>query len=1025
MGLCASSQLALPPFYEQAAPLVCSTVFSVNDVQPFPRPTPDHESKEYIFFLSHRGLDTKDALVRPLSFILGKLGLHHFFDQSDHSMKLGKENASQMAHAAWSCHVGVVIISDNFEHSKWCLRELNTFLLRRHQEPPAQFLLLPVYHKPNLHESNPLYYPVLGSLSSVIRKQEETTHELQPNHKFLVTLVPRLLTAENIQHIPFVQSAQRQIKDDPFLLKRLWNEYDDGLKEKTGDKFIDPNPGRADLEHIKTVHRNLTPTDVKAGLEVYQPLEYSLTPSDSGSGSRYSLQSVMQSLLENKPVTLGADDEKHPSVVESSPAPKHDEKHPVPLRRTSSLSPVSIFPASAVILIQGAAGSGKSLFGWHLCSKYYSATSSTPFPALPLFLSLPVFRSVLFSSNPSELLPRYFSDTFGLKELTWLQHHPLVIILDGLDELGSKINLFKDCKLHLWPHATFLITCRSEFLQESDIHLYITPTSIDGKAAHERLGKLYLLPFNSKQRSEYVQKFAQRYHSIYGWKAQDYLTTLERVPQLNAFLHDPLLLFMVLSILPQFYLGTPTSSSGQVCRFDPYYLEVQPVSEIHWVFPQIRRAELYALFVSGWAEREIKRLRRADDQKKQNPDIDEVLDFCSHLAFEMFLKTQTSVSVHAQQTTKIPKGRAQKAKMKKYEAGASHVDQWAVELFEEHQDERACSPLRRSAGAQYSFLHKSLQEYFSALYMAGQLTEKVEENILNPMNREVVSTLFISQKRVTSDYAVLRFAAELVDQRVRAYIPGNDVISSTFQPYGRALFDLLRANCNPIASANAFTILNASGVTFTNRNFQNLDLSSDLLEKKAAVEFVAADLSAANLYGCNLSRAQLYHVRLECACLDQVDLRGADLRNVVFGQSPTFKGHTDFVWALSLSSDGKTLFSGSRDNTIRQWSVDTGSFLGFVDFFPFTGNLLNVSLSDGSMFSVSGTSIVYHANNPPQSLIWSSGAWLSSRCCHLDGSTQISERSRLLLHECGSDDPSLSLTLPTFSAKNTRPSLLT
>jgi len=100
MGLCASSQLALPPFYEQAAPLVCSTVFSVNDVQPFPRPNPDHESTECIFFLSHRGADTKDALVRPLSFILGKLGLHHLFDQSDDAMKLGKENASQMAHAA-------------------------------------------------------------------------------------------------------------------------------------------------------------------------------------------------------------------------------------------------------------------------------------------------------------------------------------------------------------------------------------------------------------------------------------------------------------------------------------------------------------------------------------------------------------------------------------------------------------------------------------------------------------------------------------------------------------------------------------------------------------------------------------------------------------------------------------------------------------------------------------------------------------------------------------------------------------
>jgi hypothetical protein len=91
----------------------------------------DHDHDEIVFFLSHRGPDTKEILVRPLSYILSELGIPHFFDQSDDSMKLALTNSEQMARAAWHCRMGVVILSPHFADSKWCLRELNTFLLRR------------------------------------------------------------------------------------------------------------------------------------------------------------------------------------------------------------------------------------------------------------------------------------------------------------------------------------------------------------------------------------------------------------------------------------------------------------------------------------------------------------------------------------------------------------------------------------------------------------------------------------------------------------------------------------------------------------------------------------------------------------------------------------------------------------------------------------------------------------------------------------------------------------------------------
>jgi hypothetical protein len=232
-----------------------------------------------------------------------QLGLPHFFDQNDNAMQLGKVNSEQMTQAAWTCRVGVVVLSDKFSDSKWCLRELNTFLLRRHQEPQSQFLLLPIYYNSHLLETHPLYYPAIGSVSSVVRKNEDAAHE------FLVTLVPRLLSIPELSSHPAVKQAQKRLEDDPFLVKHFWNEYvQSSIMDKAEHKlFVNPRAppvvGHAEADRIKALHKTLTPQDIKAGLEVYQPLEYSLTPPVIGVVSealRYSLELVSQALLENK-----------------------------------------------------------------------------------------------------------------------------------------------------------------------------------------------------------------------------------------------------------------------------------------------------------------------------------------------------------------------------------------------------------------------------------------------------------------------------------------------------------------------------------------------------------------------------------------------------------------------------------------------------------------------------------------------------------------------------------------------------
>ncbi len=45
----------------------------------------------------------------------------------------------------------------------------------------------------------------------------------------------------------------------------------------------------------------------------------------------------------------------------------------------------------------------------------------------------------------------------------------------------------------------------------------------------------------------------------------------------------------------------------------------------------------------------------------------------------------------------------------------------------------------------------------------------------------------------------------------------------------------------------------------------------------------------------------------------------------------TLLGHTNWISALSFSADGKTLVSGSEDNTIRLWDIQTGKLKGLLD----------------------------------------------------------------------------------------------
>ena len=65
-------------------------------------------------------------------------------------------------------------------------------------------------------------------------------------------------------------------------------------------------------------------------------------------------------------------------------------------------------------------------------------------------------------------------------------------------------------------------------------------------------------------------------------------------------------------------------------------------------------------------------------------------------------------------------------------------------------------------------------------------------------------------------------------------------------------------------------------------------------------------------------------------------------------------GHTDWVWSVAFSLDGKTLASGSLDNTIRLWDAHTGEYQHTLE--GHTSSVWSVAFSpDGDTLASGGS----------------------------------------------------------------------
>ena len=85
--------------------------------------------------------------------------------------------------------------------------------------------------------------------------------------------------------------------------------------------------------------------------------------------------------------------------------------------------------------------------------------------------------------------------------------------------------------------------------------------------------------------------------------------------------------------------------SGQAggIRMHPFWLQLCEHKKRRpdtWLFPKIRRPELYLMFFEVWFAKQA-------ESMQSPPALEDVFQFCCHIAFEMFASGVTSISIES------------------------------------------------------------------------------------------------------------------------------------------------------------------------------------------------------------------------------------------------------------------------------------------------------------------------------------------------------------------------------------------
>ncbi|MEO0532819.1 MAG: NACHT domain-containing protein [Cyanobacteria bacterium P01_A01_bin.123] len=546
-------------------------------------------------------------------------------------------------------------------------------------------------------------------------------------------------------------------------------------------------------------------------------------------------------------------------------------------------------PAKEHISVLGEFGTGKTWFAFHYAWKalqrYGEAKQrGLERPRLPLVVPLRDYaKAVSVESLFSEFFFRKHEIPIpGYSAFEQLNRMgKLLLIFDGFDEMAARvdrqqmINNFWELAKVVVPGAKVILTCRTEHFPEAKegralLNAELQASTKDLTGETPQFEVLELEKFNDEQIRQVLSHQAKP-------------STVEQImgnPQLLDLAHRPVLTELILEALPDIEAGKPVDMS---------------------------RVYLYA--VRHKMERDIKAERTFTSMADK-------LYFMCELSWEMLSTDRMSIN-YREFPDRIRKLFGPAVEEQK------DLDHW-------HYDMMGQTMLIRNAEGDYTPAHRSLLEFFVA-YKFGS-----EMGVLAP-DFDEISDLSKEKPPVTSlsDFGKIQLTKSVID----LILP---MLSNSEEMRNKLLGIILETRNFPSAAkeyigGNAMTLL----LKLNPSALENIDLSKSRI--------VGADLTTAKLRRTNLSDAWLSHLILPKTIggIYTADLSPngnflalgetngniqlcqiTDSRKIK--QSLILQGHTDSVQTVAFSTSGKILTTGSHDQSIRVWNIETGTCIGLL-----------------------------------------------------------------------------------------------
>ena len=333
-------------------------------------------------------------------------------------------------------------------------------------------------------------------------------------------------------------------------------------------------------------------------------------------------------------------------------------------------------PDKKVLLIQGDSGTGKTLYSQYLITQALKNKNAV----IPIYINLPSLKDPVLKLMAETLHNKTNLIDIEVQRLKSSKQE-FILVLDGYDEITQMQNLYTTNKLDEW-NCKVIITCRTQYLSnESTYYKHFAPL-VGTKVHLDKYQEIVLVPFNNSQIDEYLTRYVAK-HEVDWQDWRKYREYIDKIPGLKELVETPFALSMVVEVLPRVVMKRAKDTIEDAEK------------------NKMMSIDLYDEFTDWWFDTQETKLTTISSIKSVRNVKLEFKKFTKSLASQMMAKGITVVTYDSEKD-----------------------NEW-TKFFGESDDRintiRRGAPLkttRVNGGAQYSFLHKSLLEYFAA--KAGQ-----------------------------------------------------------------------------------------------------------------------------------------------------------------------------------------------------------------------------------------------------------------------------------------------------------------